>query len=146
MIVFQEAVEGYAHVILNFGTSNYLAVQLDTGAVLLPGGKVETGEDVYQSVVRYVYLQTGLKLSFPHFKKWAQVQRYNVGGAKHVVFFYGVEDFGERLVNRVPEYKPTVLQFRMADWSKLEKTDKLLFSTAIKKINWVRDMDASVSD
>lgn len=63
--------------------------------VTFPGGHVEPGESITQSVVREVYEETGLRLAHPRLcgiKDWIQDD-----GSRYIVFLYKCDEFSGEL-------------------------------------------------
>lgn len=63
--------------------------------VTFPGGHVEPGESITQSVVREVYEETGLRLAHPRLcgiKDWIQDD-----GSRYIIFLYKCDEFSGEL-------------------------------------------------
>lgn len=108
--------------------------------VTFPGGHVEPGESITQSVVREVYEETGLRLAHPRLcgiKNWIQDD-----GSRYIVFLYKCDAFSGELKS---SEEGEVFWADRADLpgmnlsSGMEETFRAFFEDGISELSYFRE-------
>jgi len=65
-------------------------VKTDWRGYCFPGGHVEPGESIVDSVIREIKEETGLTISHPHL---CGIKQFPIDGGRYLVFFFKTETF-----------------------------------------------------
>lgn len=105
------------------------------GWYAMPGGKMEAGESVYESVVREVAEETGLSINNPQLYSVATMLKASAPSPKDewMMFTFKVEEFSGELVDESPEGQLEWIPISQLDQIPTAPSDRLIHQYIVKK-------------